>query len=160
MERMGSGRRIEKRPMKSRVVKIGAPLALGVVIVVAAVIILMSSGGGGGGGKKADPSADWPSDEVRPASRAQIEALPPASEVIQVTNRLGKPERYEEPRLASEVPQRRYAYYSVKGSGDRDVWEIAFEGARPRLIGVERCEWSLVLERGGGACSEPEERSE
>jgi hypothetical protein len=131
--------------------KVGVPLVAVAVIVIAVIVVVGMSGGGG---KKAPPSADWPSDEVRAVSKREIEALPPAIEVVQVTNRLGKPERFEEPPLASEIPQARYAYYPVKGAEVSELWELTFEGkSRLRLMGTDRCAATVVQAEGGGACS-------
>ena len=132
--------------------KVGIPFVALAVVVIAVVVVV---GMGGGGKKKApSPSADWPTDKVRAVSRREVEALPPASDVLQVTNRLGKPERFEEPPLASETPQARYAYYPVKGAEGSQLWEITFEGkSRFRLKGTDRCALSVVLAEGGGACS-------
>ena len=132
--------------------KVAIPVVAVAVVVIAVVVVVGMSGGG----KKKAPSAsaDWPTEEVRAVSRREVETLPPASDVLQVTNRLGKPERFEEPPLASEIPQARYAYYRVKGAEGSQLWELTFEGkSRFRLKRTDRCALNMVLAEGGGACS-------
>ena len=130
----------------SKALKIGVPVAIVVAIAVVAFLFLSAPTGQ----KEAPPTA---SPGLQGVTRAQIEGIPPASRTIQVTNLLGSPERSEEARLASEVPLRTYLYYPVQGSERSQVWELAFEEGR--LAETDRCASRVLIEEGGGACSQP-----
>jgi hypothetical protein len=139
--------------MKGKTAKVVGPLVVLVAIVVIVVVVVVTSGGGAKKQQRSGGEWTW---EVRPVTERQIRQLPPASEPIQVTNRLGKPLRTEEAQLGTEVPQQRYFYYPVAGAEGSRVWELAFEDQR--LSGSERCSVAKVRERGGGACSQPPRR--
>lgn len=149
---MGEARRHGWSHVKSTALKVGIPVAV-VAVVVVGVILLLA--GGGGAGQKQPPREDT-FREVRPVSERQIRAIPLASEPIQVTNRIGPPRRTEEARRGSDIPQRQYFYYPVKGGERSQLWELTFENER--LAGFARCSIAVVVERGGGACSEPPSR--
>ncbi len=131
-------------------------LKIGVPLVVVAVVVIVVIGAIAGGGNKKPPSATRPPDGARAVSRRQIEELPPASQRILVTNRFGRPERVEEPGLASENPQLEYLYYPVKGA-ESELWELAFERGTDLLTETNRCAVAVVVERGGD-CSKPPPR--
>ena len=131
-------------------------LKIGVPLVVVAVVAIVVIGVVAGGGKQKPQSATSPPDQARAVSKQQIEQLPTASQQIVVTNRFGRPERVEEPGLASENPQRVYLYYPVKGA-ESELWELAFERGANRLTDTTRCPVAVVVERGGD-CSKPPPR--
>ena len=130
--------------------KVGIPLVVVAVVVIVVISAIATPG-------KAKVKEKFPSAEVRAVSQRQIDDLPPASQVIEVTNRLGKPQRTEEPGLASENPQRVYLYYPVKGAEKSQLWELAFARGERRLKETGRCPVAVVLERGGD-CSKPPSR--